>query len=75
MKYARKVGNGIAYIATAGALGLGFFFVLGAILSEEIGVGQRIACGVVALVAFLIGYTSEGGGETDTDEEDEDVAA
>lgn len=68
MKYVRKIGNGFAYIAIAGALGIGFFFVLGAILSEDVSVGQRIGCGVIALIAFILGYVSEGG--ADTGEED-----
>ncbi|MEC0328727.1 hypothetical protein P4H42_03700 [Paenibacillus macerans] len=67
MKYVRKIGNGVAYIATAGALGLGSAFVVGALFSGS--VGQRIACGVVVLVAFILGYASEGGADTDEKED------
>lgn len=64
MKYVMKVANGIAYIALAGALGIGLFFILGAIFSEGVSVWQRIVCGAVALAGFILGYRAEGGADT-----------
>lgn len=76
MKYVNKTVNGVLYIALTGAIGLGFGFVTGALFDSDIPFVGRVIIGILALTAFLLGYASEGGGETDdTDEEDEDVAA
>lgn len=74
MKYVSKTLNGITHIGISGAIVLGFVFVFDMLFSPESTALTRILLALLALVAFLNGFISEGGGESGGKDDEEGAA-
>lgn len=64
MKYVSKVLNGVTHIGLSGAIVLGFVFVFDVLFSSDSTVVNRVLFSLLAVVAFLNGFISEGGADT-----------